>query len=254
MTAGDPEAAKPSPDASAAPVAGQPDGTARRRRSRAEQQAETRSRLLDAAAEAFAAHGFVGASIDHITDLAGYTRGAFYSNFSDKAELLIELSQARMADFALTALPEILAADEADRLGQAARWLVDEPPALEVLLLVELARLRDDNAEVADLLDRFMDRSLTFVDGVLDASPAELPPSGDPERAALTKALLASVVGMQLLRHLGVEVDARTAEQLLGGLLGPDGPATNADLDAAATNTGPDGPATNADSDAGAGR
>jgi AcrR family transcriptional regulator len=229
MTPPTPADTPPSPATDAEPGA-----TTRRRRTRAEQQAETRARLLDAAAQAFAMHGFVGASIDHITDLAGYTRGAFYSNFSDKAELLIELSQARMADFTQTALPEILAADETDRLGYAARWLVDEPPALEVLLLVELARLRDDNAEVAELLDRFMASSLTFVDGVLDASPAELPPSGDPERAALTKALLASVVGMQLLRHLGVEVDARTAEQLLGGLLGPDGPAAKPAPDAGA--------------------
>jgi AcrR family transcriptional regulator len=190
----------------------------RQRRTRAEQQAETRARLLEAAAEAFAAHGFDGASIDRITERAGYTRGAFYSNYSDKAELLLELSDARMAAFAAI-LPDILTAGQADQVREVARWLVDQPPPIESLLLVELGRLRHDNPEVAALLDRLVTGSLGFVDAVLDAAPDQSPAAPGPARAALSQALLAAVIGLSLLRHLGVEVEARTVELLLAGVL-----------------------------------
>lgn len=68
-----------------------------RRRSRAEQQAQTRAAILDAAAAAFAARGFHGASMQYIADLAGFTQGALYANFPSKAELFLALIDARMA-------------------------------------------------------------------------------------------------------------------------------------------------------------
>lgn len=52
---------------------------------------ETRTRLLDAAAEVFAEHGLQGASVEHICSRANFTRGAFYSNFSSKEELFTDL-------------------------------------------------------------------------------------------------------------------------------------------------------------------
>jgi AcrR family transcriptional regulator len=190
----------------------------RQRRTRAEQQAETRARLLEAAAEVFAANGFDGASIDRITEQAGYTRGAFYSNYSDKAELLLELSEARMASFAAI-LPDILAAGQADQVREVARWLVEQPPPIETLLLVELGRMRHDHPEVAELLDRLVTRSLGFVDAMLDAAPDQSPAAPGPDRAALSQALLGAVIGLSMLRHLGVEVAPRTVELLLAGVL-----------------------------------
>jgi AcrR family transcriptional regulator len=67
----------------------------RTRQTRAERQAQTRNNLLEAAAQVFIARGFEAASIEAITKAAGYTRGAFYSNFSSKAELFAELLQQR---------------------------------------------------------------------------------------------------------------------------------------------------------------
>ncbi|VWB34671.1 TetR family regulatory protein [Burkholderia stagnalis] len=51
----------------------------------------TRERLLCAAHEIFSTKGYATASIEEIAAAAGYTRGAFYSNFRDKTELLLEL-------------------------------------------------------------------------------------------------------------------------------------------------------------------
>lgn len=52
----------------------------------------TRQRLLDAAAEVFAAVGLDAASVEAICERAGFTRGAFYSNFDSKDELFLELA------------------------------------------------------------------------------------------------------------------------------------------------------------------
>jgi AcrR family transcriptional regulator len=63
----------------------------RRRLTRAERQAQTRQELLDAAARVFVRRGFQGSSVEEISAEAGYTRGAFYSNFKSKDEILVEL-------------------------------------------------------------------------------------------------------------------------------------------------------------------
>lgn len=66
-------------------------GTAGKRLSREESRAQTRAHLIDAAKALFARQGFEGTSIDQVAEAAGYTRGAFYSNFEDKQALLIAL-------------------------------------------------------------------------------------------------------------------------------------------------------------------
>ncbi|WP_334052341.1 TetR/AcrR family transcriptional regulator [Burkholderia cepacia] len=52
---------------------------------------ESRERLLLAARTIFAERGYAAASIESIAIAAGYTRGAFYSNFGDKTAVLLEL-------------------------------------------------------------------------------------------------------------------------------------------------------------------
>jgi AcrR family transcriptional regulator len=105
------------------------------RLTRAEQRARTRTALLDAAARVFVERGFVGSSVEAIAAEAGFTRGAFYSNFGSKEELFAELLQDRvystiyreMAERAarperpsLEEVGERLAAIQADPDGQ---WL-----------------------------------------------------------------------------------------------------------------------------------
>jgi AcrR family transcriptional regulator len=63
---------------------------------RAEKQARTRAALLDAAARVFVERGFQRASVELIAAEAGFTRGAFYSNFATKEELFAELLQDRV--------------------------------------------------------------------------------------------------------------------------------------------------------------
>jgi len=59
--------------------------------SREESKRRTRERLLEAGAEAFARRGYYGASVEEISESAGYSRGAFYSNFTGKDDLFLTL-------------------------------------------------------------------------------------------------------------------------------------------------------------------
>lgn len=58
---------------------------------------QTRQRLLDAAALVFAEVGLDAASVEAICERAGFTRGAFYSNFDTKEELVLALVE-RMSE------------------------------------------------------------------------------------------------------------------------------------------------------------
>src|SRR5215472_2726097 len=52
---------------------------------------DTRDKLFEAAARVFEEQGIGGASIEAIAAEAGFTRGAFYSNFASKDELIIAM-------------------------------------------------------------------------------------------------------------------------------------------------------------------
>ncbi|MFI9151735.1 TetR/AcrR family transcriptional regulator [Streptomyces sp. NPDC053367] len=73
----------------------------------------TRANLLDAAFAVFAAKGFGRASIEEVCEAAGYTRGAFYSNFSSLDELFFALYRQR-ADLIAEQVAGALAQDGPD--------------------------------------------------------------------------------------------------------------------------------------------
>ena len=54
-------------------------------------RAQTRDRLMDAALDVFAERGVLAASVEEVCERAGFTRGAFYSNFATKDELCVAL-------------------------------------------------------------------------------------------------------------------------------------------------------------------
>ena len=67
-----------------------------RRLTRKEKQAETRRKLFEAAERVFLRRGLLGSSVEEISAEAGFTRGAFYSNFESKDQLFVELLQERI--------------------------------------------------------------------------------------------------------------------------------------------------------------
>ncbi|WP_020673149.1 TetR/AcrR family transcriptional regulator [Amycolatopsis nigrescens] len=70
---------------------GRPRGMTRRR-------AETRRRVIEAAYDVFIELGIRDAPVELICERAGFTRGAFYSNFASKDELFLAVYEVRMRE------------------------------------------------------------------------------------------------------------------------------------------------------------
>ena len=61
------------------------------RLTRRESRDSTRARLIESAGRVFVRAGFDAASVEQIAEEAGFSRGAFYSNFKSKDGLFLEL-------------------------------------------------------------------------------------------------------------------------------------------------------------------
>jgi AcrR family transcriptional regulator len=71
-------------------------------------RALTRRHLLDAAAAEFGRHGFHGTSLDAVAAAAGFTKGAVYSNFENKADLFLAVLDDRLEHDRQLAIEQIL--------------------------------------------------------------------------------------------------------------------------------------------------
>jgi AcrR family transcriptional regulator len=139
----------------------------------------TRERLLDAARDLLAREGIHGASVEHLCEHAGFTRGAFYSNFSSKDELVLALFEREFADL-MKRVDE--AVDPQTHLGLAPaealsaimdRFLQLRPPDLDFYLLhaeFSLRGLRGDTggAEFNALWQSVSEQVCAAVQRVLD--------------------------------------------------------------------------------------
>ncbi|MEV7601971.1 TetR/AcrR family transcriptional regulator [Kitasatospora sp. NPDC089797] len=187
----------------------------------------TRARLLAAAGELFLTTGFAGTSIEDVCAAAGYTRGAFYSNFGSKEDLLLALFDAQ-ATRRMAELEELAAACEALEPGERARRLVEALVRVEpaetgwVLLFLEFrlvaARSEALAGQVAEH-DRAVTRALA---DVLERALPELVPAGaDAGQAAAV--VLAAREGLLARTAAGgapAEELLAATSAVLSGLLG----------------------------------
>ena len=67
-----------------------------KRLTRPEKQAATRTALLESAATVFTRRSYDAATVEEISEAAGFSRGAFYSNYDSKEELFLTLIESRI--------------------------------------------------------------------------------------------------------------------------------------------------------------
>ncbi|MGP4087943.1 TetR/AcrR family transcriptional regulator [Streptomyces sp. KR55] len=185
----------------------------------------TRANLLDAAFGVFAAKGFGRVSIEEVCEAAGYSRGAFYSNFASLDELFFALYRQR-ADLIAEQVSRALALDGPDLDVPAAVDRVTEVLLLDLdWLLVKtdfLVHAARDPAVAQTLLEHrarlrgaIAQRLARAVQGPT-ALPAVL---GDIDAAAHAVVAAYDGVTAQLLLDKDVEHARAWLKQLLTALL-----------------------------------
>ena len=119
----------------------------------------TREKLYEAAARVFEEQGIGGASIEAIAAAAGFSRGAFYSNFKSKDELIIAMledhvEQSIRRNLDLLAVHQNLA-DFIDALKTMDRTRQDplgRSPLLHMEMILYVARAEKRRPELAKRL------------------------------------------------------------------------------------------------------
>ncbi|WP_053852166.1 TetR/AcrR family transcriptional regulator [Streptomyces sp. NRRL B-24085] len=184
----------------------------------------TRANLLDAAFAVFAAKGFGRVSIEEVCEAAGYSRGAFYSNFDSLDELFFALYRQRadlIADqvsgalaldgpgfdvpAAVDRVTEVLLLDRdwllvktdflvyAARVPEVARTLLEHRARLRRAIADRLARARGHTGLPAVLVD--VEGAAQAVVAAYDGVTVQLLLDGDVERArAWLKQLLTALL------------------------------------------------------------
>jgi AcrR family transcriptional regulator len=140
------------------------------RLNREESQARTKNLLIEAARDEIVRKGFAQASVRDIADAAGFSQGAFYSNFPDKEAILLELVQRHQSEerAKIEAALNSAGADAAKAMAGIEKWAatINSDPAFAVLAIeLQLQALRSPSfAEGYNELNRKHRRALgTFV-------------------------------------------------------------------------------------------
>lgn len=147
----------------------------------------TRTKLIDAAIPLLAAKGVAGTSIEEFAEAAGMTRGAFYSNFSSRDELVLAVCDAgisraleRVNAVADTGLDEILGAvgtadtDPHTFIELAVeRFFTESPESAEWVLAereihLHAMRVPELRGKFDELLDAHFQQFATVIGAVLD--------------------------------------------------------------------------------------
>lgn len=178
-----------------------------RRLNRTESREQTRRRLLEAAALLFARNGYQSTSVDDVAEAAGYSKGAFYYNFSSKDDLFdalvdehIErlttdlehaLSDATTLDEKIAAVQKALARKQKERID----------PRLEFEVLASAVRDSKVRRRVAGAYRRMR----AAIAGLIEKEFAEVgaKPPMEPEHLALT--IMAGSQGLALMQAIDPE-------------------------------------------------
>ena len=168
---------------------------------------DTRQRLLDAAAEVFAERGYEGATLADIARRAGFTTGAIYSRFRDKAELLLAVVERILASLQEAAVEAATGED----LGALSSRFTDAESASMRALVLEAHVAARRNPAVGEVLRRFQsDRLDALTRTVKEAQSAgEIDPGVDAGTVATL--FMAIPLGLVLLDTAGVDLPGDTA-------------------------------------------
>lgn len=185
---------------------------AEQRLTRRERQALTRQRLIEVAAEELRAGGYRGTSLERVAERAGFSKGAVYSNFASKEELVLAVLDQRFLHQLDSLRDDLQAAPETieARLATFSSWWADLiRDQASGSLIFELAAQSRDNAEVLAQMRQREINIVTYVAEIigqeLDRFELELPLA--PETLATVLVSLGSGLSFSAMLDPNTPVD-----------------------------------------------
>ena len=171
---------------------------------RDEKKARTRRRLLDAAAEVFAHRGFAATSLDEVAEVAGFSKGAVYSNFAGKEDLFLSVLDEHVTRQMLDIRGEIdvtrTAGEQVMEAGQRFMDLFQRERAWYLLsfeFLVYAARNPEFQVEFAARQRAQREAVVAMLEE--NTAAMEIPMSLPPERMAVALEALANGIAFAKL-------------------------------------------------------
>jgi AcrR family transcriptional regulator len=195
--------------------------------------AETRERLLGAAADVFAERGYDGTRVADIAAAAGVSNGALYAHFASKADLMEGALRAHGPQL----LADLFAADPArpvmDLLLSIGRRLTRRRETRGYLIVEALAAARR-HADVAQPMHDYIGERADWLAGLMRMAQADGELDTTVSPAALAHFCLLLAMGSALVTPSLHAVGQQEWDALLGRVVaalapaGADGPATSA--------------------------
>jgi AcrR family transcriptional regulator len=186
--------------------------------------AETRERLLRAAADVFAEHGYDGTRVADIATAAGVSNGALYAHFTSKADLLVDALRTHGRRM----LADLFAADPnrsiTELLLAIGRWLPRRRDPRGYLIVEALVAARRDEDVARPMRDYVGERADWLSELVrLAQAGGELDPALSPNALAHFCLLLAmgSALVPPDLHAVGEEEWAALLTRLVAALAQP---------------------------------
>ena len=198
------------------------------RLSRAEQRAHTRAELLATARAEFLHHGYGATSLDRIAEIAGYSKGAVYSNFSDKPALchavLTDIRNEKFGEVAQIVDESDDIEDLADAFGD---WIHTTVGDVEwTSLELEFSALARTDAAVREMTQKsrreISDAIAALITDIV-GDTSDLAPGLVPTPNELADLLLSTGIGLGISRAFDPDVSLEpsiTAVQTFALVLG----------------------------------
>jgi Transcriptional regulator len=160
--------------------------------------AGTKSRVLEAAAHVFAAHGYTNSSLDKVAEHAGLSKGAVYWHFSSKQDLflaILERNYEQQLRFLPGQMERILSSDNAD--AALADWLEAQFMCLEF----------------------GEDSSMLFLDFLVSGREADIRAKLQKQHGKMMDEMGTLFQEMQRRGYFAADVDPRSAAVMVDALL-----------------------------------
>jgi len=182
---------------------------------------EVRRRLLEAASETFLEKGYLDSTLDDIARRAGLSKGAVYSNFDSKQEivgLLLKKRIERMQEV-IAAATDPTAKDE----GRTSASVMTDNVIADAdwtQLVLEFASRAGRDAAIREIYTPFLRAQREEVSRAVEQALADHPPE-DGEYAALVGTIIVALRNGLALAYAAdpEQIDAWVIERALGAVL-----------------------------------